>query len=390
MLTHLFDQLAIYVLSSASMVLLLLMGWKFRKVAATGSVRKMLISTFAVPAMVLGAVLGAVFVARIARPLLDQNLMGQPVVGGLSAARTFASALDAGIAWAQTPYQGGAPASDGQGDYMGQVYAQVVAGGGSLASTGGTDATTNAVAYVTGWGGDTERLSNPAPAQPVVVQPVRSTANAGAARSHKVLPGESLSSIANFYYGNKKMWRAICDANRSLITDCSSISVGWTLTLPAVGEQEFTQLASTAGDGGNETATQNGPLAADGRVYYETSQTKRVPAQLAVTCQGCDPVKAYVEAANSSPVAPAPVIQSATVNHNSVIYAVPTKVFEISVSGGTGVTVQAQPTPLPQPTAPPVVVAAVQLDLAAPRVDTGVADFSITGTNSGMTITTGQ
>ena len=188
------------------------------------------------------------------------------------------------------------------------------------------------------------------------------------------------------------MWDEICAANRDKITDCSNIKVGWQLRLPAVSAQQFTQLAASGSPaGGNELPKQDGALAADGRVYYETAQLNYAPAAIAVTCQGCDAVKTYVEAANAQPVIPTPVIQSAATTENLVIYDVPTPVFEISVSGGNGGAAPAPtPTRQPQPTPTAVQVIQVALDYAAPRVDTSVGGIGVSSSASGTTMTTGN
>jgi len=387
MLTNLFDQFAVYVLASASTIMLLALGWKFRKIAASGNVIKMLMTTFALPLMVGGAVLASVIVARIARPLLDQNLVGQPVVGGLSAARSFVSAIDSGIAWANTPYQGTPANNGGNSDYMTQMYAaQVVGNDDAVVSA----ASMGDVAQLGGIIGALEPAPATATPAPVVITASYS-AGANNERYHVVAPGDSLSRIANFYYHDKGMWDEICAANRDQITDCSNIKVGWRLRLPAVSEQQFTQLVDSGSpDGGNEPPSQDGPFAADGRVYYETKALDYVPAAIAVTCQGCDPVKSYVEAANAQPVLPTPVIQSAAASQGRVVYDVPTPAFEISVNGGNGAgEVIVQPTPRPQPTATRATIQ-VALDYAAPRVDTSVGGIGASNSASGTTVTVGN
>ncbi len=57
-------------------------------------------------------------------------------------------------------------------------------------------------------------------------------APAPAAPAHDVLPGESLSLIAQCELGSADRWVEILELNRDLITDPNTIRAGWTLTLP--------------------------------------------------------------------------------------------------------------------------------------------------------------
>lgn len=52
------------------------------------------------------------------------------------------------------------------------------------------------------------------------------------ARTHTVGKGQTLTSIAEEYYGDGTQWRRIYEANRSKIPDPNRIKVGTTLTIP--------------------------------------------------------------------------------------------------------------------------------------------------------------
>ena len=68
--------------------------------------------------------------------------------------------------------------------------------------------------------------AGPAPAEP------RVTTESTGARTHTVGRGETLTSIANAYYGDGTQWRRIYEANKSKIPDPNRIKVGTTLTIP--------------------------------------------------------------------------------------------------------------------------------------------------------------
>ncbi len=66
---------------------------------------------------------------------------------------------------------------------------------------------------------------------------VRSTeaAQAGAhAQTHTVVPGDTLSAIAQRVYGKASRWQAIFDANRDQLDDPDRILPGQVLRLPAI------------------------------------------------------------------------------------------------------------------------------------------------------------
>jgi tetratricopeptide (TPR) repeat protein len=70
------------------------------------------------------------------------------------------------------------------------------------------------------------------PVQPVVrpVVPARPPTPAG--RTHVVAEGETLSKIAQRYYGSTARWPAILDANRDVLKDEKSMRAGMTLKIP--------------------------------------------------------------------------------------------------------------------------------------------------------------
>ena len=101
--------------------------------------------------------------------------------------------------------------------------------------------------------GDQTRPAKPTtqeqPASPPVVRPPSSvvrdlpsispnlpdrpkTEPAKAARSHVVRPGETLSSIAQQYYGSANEWRKILTANEKTIKDANKIAPGTKLIIP--------------------------------------------------------------------------------------------------------------------------------------------------------------
>ena len=64
-------------------------------------------------------------------------------------------------------------------------------------------------------------------AEPIDVEPAPA-----APRYHVVGAGETLSSIAQKYYGQQRHWRVIYLANTDTIKDPQKISVGWRLRIP--------------------------------------------------------------------------------------------------------------------------------------------------------------
>lgn len=77
----------------------------------------------------------------------------------------------------------------------------------------------------------------PAAAQPAA-QPTRPTATApvqqpaGAYRRHVVVRGDTLMSLSQRYYGTRSRWRDIYAANRNVMPNESSLSIGMELRIP--------------------------------------------------------------------------------------------------------------------------------------------------------------
>ena len=51
-------------------------------------------------------------------------------------------------------------------------------------------------------------------------------------RTHIVQKGETLSSLAQKYYGDKKKWKVIWDANKSVVPNKDKLTPGTKLTIP--------------------------------------------------------------------------------------------------------------------------------------------------------------
>ncbi len=71
-------------------------------------------------------------------------------------------------------------------------------------------------------------LSSGSPNLPARLKPVPTNT----ARSHVVRPGETLSSIAQQYYGSANEWRKILTANEKTIKDADKIAPGTKLVIP--------------------------------------------------------------------------------------------------------------------------------------------------------------
>lgn len=104
-----------------------------------------------------------------------------------------------------------------------------------------------------GQGGDQARPSAPAgsaststlapratPSSPQAAAPAAQTASAANAtpaapseeRTHLVTQGDTLSTIAQRYYGDASKWEKIFDANRDLLPNPGSLKLGQTLKIP--------------------------------------------------------------------------------------------------------------------------------------------------------------
>jgi nucleoid-associated protein YgaU len=53
-----------------------------------------------------------------------------------------------------------------------------------------------------------------------------------------VKSGDTLSKIAQEFYGDANRWREIVEANKDQIENPSLIRAGWELEIPGVGEEE--------------------------------------------------------------------------------------------------------------------------------------------------------
>ena len=76
-----------------------------------------------------------------------------------------------------------------------------------------------------------ERAERPS-APPVSPPRPPADATAGAARTYEVEPGDSLSKIAQRFYGNANDWPKIHEANRDQIKDPDLIYPGQKLVIP--------------------------------------------------------------------------------------------------------------------------------------------------------------
>ncbi|HBF9159668.1 TPA: LysM peptidoglycan-binding domain-containing protein [Clostridioides difficile] len=62
--------------------------------------------------------------------------------------------------------------------------------------------------------------------------PVTKGFETGKQKTHKVVKGDSLWSLAKKYYGNGDLWKKIYDANKKLIKNPDTIKDGWVLIIP--------------------------------------------------------------------------------------------------------------------------------------------------------------
>lgn len=80
---------------------------------------------------------------------------------------------------------------------------------------------------------DTTALAAPPPeALPAAGASTSSEKPASAARSHVVQPGDTLSRIAQRYYGNGRRWSDILAANKAVIPNPDRLAIGTTLVIP--------------------------------------------------------------------------------------------------------------------------------------------------------------
>jgi nucleoid-associated protein YgaU len=119
-----------------------------------------------------------------------------------------------------------------------QPYAAAPSATGGVQTTSpvtGTESNVTAGQPLAGTAPSTLTPASPAPAmpqtQPAAAQ-VRPAETAKPARTHTVLEGESLSDLADKYYGSSEKWNKIYRANRSTIKDPNKIYPGMKLTIP--------------------------------------------------------------------------------------------------------------------------------------------------------------
>ena len=81
--------------------------------------------------------------------------------------------------------------------------------------------------------GDTTSLAAPAPeALPAAGSSSSASTTSASARSHVVQPGDTLSRIAQRYYGNGRRWNEILAANKAVIPNPDRLAIGTTLVIP--------------------------------------------------------------------------------------------------------------------------------------------------------------
>ncbi len=79
--------------------------------------------------------------------------------------------------------------------------------------------------------------ATPPPQQPAATPATKAAANATApkatgARRHTVRAGDTLSKLAQEYYGNRSRWRDIYQANRNTMRSESDLKIGAELIIP--------------------------------------------------------------------------------------------------------------------------------------------------------------
>jgi len=73
---------------------------------------------------------------------------------------------------------------------------------------------------------------SPASTQPAATQPATTATRNTTARMHTVQPGDTLSKIAQQYYGNRAKWHDIYAANRGVMKSETDLKVGMELKIP--------------------------------------------------------------------------------------------------------------------------------------------------------------
>ena len=119
-----------------------------------------------------------------------------------------------------------------------QPYAAAPSATGGVQTTGpatGTEPNVAAGQPLAGAAPSALTPSSPAPVTPQThpaAAQVRPAETAKPARTHTVLEGESLSDLADKYYGSSDKWNKIYRANRSTIKDPDKIYPGMKLVIP--------------------------------------------------------------------------------------------------------------------------------------------------------------
>jgi nucleoid-associated protein YgaU len=75
-----------------------------------------------------------------------------------------------------------------------------------------------------------------APASPPLGDAPARRPTRGLGGSHTVARGDTLSSIAQQYYGSSSAWRFLHEANRAIIVNPDQLSVGMQLSIPPYAE----------------------------------------------------------------------------------------------------------------------------------------------------------
>jgi LysM repeat protein len=120
-----------------------------------------------------------------------------------------------------------------------------------------------------------------------VAEQVHTTAvvqqNQPTTRSYTVRAGDSLSSIAEYFYGNPADWTSIYDANESVVSNPNDIYVGQVLTIPASPTSSYVpKHASTSATLSSSATRLTGTLSCSGlEALWETAGGSHAEAFMA-------------------------------------------------------------------------------------------------------------